>query len=376
MAVGHQADILLTYWRDRIEETGYNFRGLVRKGKHNMKTLFLAAMLATTSLSGHTHADVIQFQHKMVKYAQQNPSLDEWINKMINDMNRLEASPDNIESLNQQMSQVFDDIDQVHKLMTLHRIGIKQLPGPGSNSSQNVSPQIQISVGDNQVSGNTLALAGQTVKDISLPILKENLGYVPDKSTHVVLFSTKNSYRKALKRAGVPTDQISKIVNETGGLTVQSDIWIPLYALQDQSELANVLTHELTHVVLNQQNIGDEIPVWLNEGIAWHDGMLAKSQVSPLKAQQEWDALNAQLQQAVDAGIAVPLTASEDDILNAQYNVEWEDYLAVRQLIQNGGQEKFKSFIQQVEKDGVEKSFLTTFGIPMKEYENNFYQSI
>jgi hypothetical protein len=146
--------------------------------------------------------------------------------------------------------------------------------------------------------------------------------------------------------------------------------------LQDQSDLANVLTHELTHVVLNQKGIGDSLPTWINEGIAWHDGLLAQSQVSPQKTQQLTAKLNQQIHQVAQQQQLLQLSASENDILSANYNVEWEDYLAVQNLLNTYGNQAFLSFLNGISQNGVDASFQQTYNMSRANYEASFYQTL
>jgi hypothetical protein len=283
------------------------------------------------------------------------------------------------QQLNQQLNTLMGQAKQfnqhaiMHKLS--HRIGLHKLPRQGDYGTQNAKDGVQVDAGDRKVSQSTLQAASQIVQQVSLPILKTNVG-LPSGSTKLVLFSSKQSYAAALGQAGVPRDQLNAIVSNTGGLTIGSDIWIPLYNLQDKSDLANVLTHELTHVVLNQKGIGDTIPTWVNEGMAWHDGMQALDQVDSNKAKQESSALTQQVQDAKQNGHLLPLTASEDDILNADYNVEWTDYLAIQNLISQQGPEKMDAFLNGIAKEGVDSSFQATYNEPITQYENDFINKL
>lgn len=279
------------------------------------------------------------------------------------------------QQLNQLMSQAkaFNQHALMHKVS--HRIGLRKLPRQNNYGSQTAQDGIQITAGDRKVTQTTLKAASKIVQQISLPILKSNVG-LPTGSTKLVLFSSKQSYANALAQAGVPHSQLNAIVSNTGGLTIGSDIWIPLYNLEDQSDLANVLTHELTHVVLNQKGIGDTIPTWVNEGMAWHDGMQALDQVDSNKAKQESAALTQQVQEAKQNGHLLPLTASEDDILNADYNVEWTDYLAIQNLISQQGPQKMDAFLNSIAKNGVDASFQAVYQEPITQFENNFINKL
>ncbi|MGZ4111122.1 MAG: hypothetical protein ACXVP5_01580 [Tumebacillaceae bacterium] len=308
---------------------------------------------------------------------QQDANLQQWgqqANQLSDQLNQ---------QLQQQLNQLMNEAQQFNQHAMLrkmsHRIGLRRLPKQSNNyGQQNVNGSgVQVTAGDRRVSQATLQSAGQIVQQISLPILKENVG-LPASGTHLVLFSSQQSYAQALVQAGVPQQQLQSIVSNTGGLTIGNDIWIPLYNLQDKSDLANVLTHELTHVVLNQKGIGDTIPTWVNEGMAWHDGMLALNQVNPNKAKQEAAELTKQVQDAKQNGKLLPLTASEDDILTADYNVEWTDYLAIQNLISQdqNGPAKIDAFLNGIAKQGVDNSFQAQYGQSITQYEKEFTQTL
>jgi hypothetical protein len=121
--------------------------------------------------------------------------------------------------------------------------------------------------------------------------------------------------------------------------------------------------------MLNQESIGDSLPTWLNKGTAWLDGMTAQRQMNPNAADLLARAYNEDLQQAEQDGQLLQLTASEQDILNASYNVEWEDYLVVKVLVDTYGRSKFNVFLTNAH-SGVEQSFENAFAISMSSYVN------
>jgi hypothetical protein len=337
-----------------------------------VKALLLAGTLLLTSLTGGGTGHSYTFEWGQKPFIQQNLSLDNLKNNLLQLLSQFGFSDQDNQVLNEQINQVFSNIDELNNL---HRFKVRHLSRPAAEKPRQVTPTIQIAAGDNRVSDVLMNQAEQMIKEISLPILTKNVGEL-NSQTHIVFFSGKGTYGRALQKAGIDQSQLKSIVEQTGGITVGSDIWVPLYAIEDQSELANILTHELTHVVLNQQGIGDTIPIWVNEGTAWNNGMIAKSQVDPQMAEQEESTLNDQLQEAIDNNQLLPLNTTEEDILKAPYNVEWEDHLAVDQLIQNFGQQKYKAFLDNVPKLGVEKSFKKQFGMTISAFEKQFYEAI
>lgn len=68
-------------------------------------------------------------------------------------------------------------------------------------------------------------------------------------------------------------------------------------------------------------------------------------QVDPRAAQRIENAFNQQIQKVADAGQLLPLTVDEQAILTARYNVEWEGYLALQNLIQQQEIDKFRAFL-------------------------------
>jgi hypothetical protein len=282
---------------------------------------------------------------------------------------------DQATELKEQLSEVIHDIS-VNPAFIQEALGIRKLAPVKGTDSYQASGRMQIIAGDTGVSHATLVSTAHLVEDVSLPVLKEKLGAVPTKHVRIVMFSTPHSYGQALQQAGIPAGQVNQIVKVTGGLAIQSEIWIPLYAVHGKSEQANVLTHELTHVAFNQQGIGSKLPLWINEGMSWHTGMAGKKRISPKAEKRMRTKLNEQIQAVVAANQLLPLTADGNDIIHASYNVEWQDYMAVHDLIETYGEDKMREFLINVKKLGVEASFLQAFGMPLHTFEEKFYKSI
>lgn len=266
------------------------------------------------------------------------------------------------------------DGTQIIEVRIDRRWGIHRLPAVPPQAEQSAGP-VKVQAGDRGVSAATLQRAVTTIQQVSLPVLSSNLNARLGTAT-VVLFSTPSAYANALRQAGLPASEISQIVRKTGGLTVGTEVWVPLYALQGHAELANVVTHELTHVWLNQQGLGDKLPTWINEGIAWYSGMTAEAQVSRVEAEALAQAYDGQLRAAAANGQLLPLSASESDILKANYNVEWEDYRAVQALVQAHGNAALRSFLSASRNEAVSTAFAQAFGISESTFEQQFLQSL
>ncbi len=253
---------------------------------------------------------------------------------------------------------------------------LRRLPRNQAVYAVKTAGQVSVRAGDRGVSGSTVQSASQIVQDLSLPTLKNTLGLAPSQNLNIVLFSAKNTYASALRKAGVPSGSVPALVANTGGLTVGSDIWIPLYALKDKSDLADVLTHEMTHVIFNQMGIGEKLPTWLNEGTAWYEGLTAQASVNQAETLRDITAFHRDVSQAAAAGRLLPLSANEQQILSAPYNVEFEDFMAAQYLIQHYGNASFASFLRQVANEDVSQSFVSQFHISIGTYETSTYRSL
>ncbi|GIM46673.1 hypothetical protein DNHGIG_22220 [Collibacillus ludicampi] len=349
-----------------------------------MKGLLLAGLIAVSH--PFVPASHVQTCENAQPYtlSQQNEGLNELEQKILNDLSSLEdlfnAPEMDPNDLQNRMNQILNDMNRINQTIfdqtSFNHPGVHHLPRVKSGHARTTSSGIEVAAGDPGVPLSTVNMAADIIKNLSIPVIQDSLDSVPARNTHIVLFSSPQSYANSLRKSGISSDEVDNIVSETGGLTIGSDVWIPLYNLQDSSDLANVLTHELTHVVLNQKGIGEQIPTWINEGIAWHNGLTAQSQMNPGKVQEERYALTQQVKQAAEKGQLLPLSADENDILHANYNVEWEDALAVEHLIQNFGKQTFKSFINGIAHSGVEQSFLAHFHMKQSDYEKSFLHTL
>lgn len=251
----------------------------------------------------------------------------------------------------------------------------KKLSRKRTGLSQVAVSNISVNAGDSAVTQNVISAAVDIINQTTLPILKQYVKAAPSQATSIVLFSSSKSYGDALLEAGAPEDSIPAYTEKTGGITVGSDIWIPLYNVSDLSELANVLTHELTHVTFNQMGLGDKLPTWINEGAAWRDGLLAKQKFDSVETMNEMLSQQMSVLQAASSGQMLPLTASEQDIINANYNVEYEDFMAVEALVKQHGANQFKAFLAAANQKDLDQAFQATYNMNIEDYQTSFIQS-
>ncbi|MCF8563740.1 hypothetical protein LLE49_03175 [Alicyclobacillus tolerans] len=236
------------------------------------------------------------------------------------------------------------------------------------------SVQLRLDQGDSQIRESVSRSVLADVQKYSLPVLEHNAGQVPVQTTQLIAFNTDKGYLRSIRQI-FPKNEITNASGQTAGFTLASEVFLPMYEYQNQAYLVNTLTHELTHVVLNQQHIGAVLPTWMNEGFAWYDGMTAERMVSAADAAQLENLLQDGINRAVQTGELLPLTASESDILrvNHIYNVEFEDYLAVKHLIDRYGLAKFRAFLN-ASPQGVAQSFYRQYHMPLSQYQTQFFQ--
>lgn len=301
--------------------------------------------------------------------------LQDWINRFNRDIVRVgqetvkELDVGTYQNIDNGETDGEDLLSRLRKLVPNENQPSGNQPTIQPSQTQSATSGISVNPGDPGVTtddvNRIIAIMGTT----SLFFIPNELGKKPSEA-RIVLFSSKDSFAAALRKVGFPPGLIPHITENTDGMTMGTVIWIPLYNSQDNADLANVITHELTHITLNEMGVSNKLPVWMNEGICWMTGMTAKRAFDPDKTNQQENKLNQQLRAAVRQGRFVPLAASENDILRASYNVEWEDYLAVQNLILAYGLDTFQAFLKDVGSEGVLQSFQKHYGMSLGEYES------
>lgn len=247
-------------------------------------------------------------------------------------------------------------------------LGILPLPEESSVKLQ-ITDKITLTAGDTGITDPALREYSDLIKEISLPTLKSKLNRVPVKIVNITLFTTPEYYGQALLRAGIASSEVTSMVKNSGGVTLNSSIWIPVYNLQGKGGISNALTHELTHVTLNQAGIAGKIPLWLNEGTAWYTGLAAQEKVDPYGAKLEAMVLKDSVQSLAQKGKLLPLDYTEQGL----YSIEAQGYLATDALIKKYSLETFQEFFKQtLNSKEVDKSFSLNFKASLEDYEKSF----
>ena len=122
----------------------------------------------------------------------------------------------------------------------------------------------------------------------------------------------------------------------------------------------NVLAHEFTHALIATSF--SDVPTWVNEGLAWHDGLAAElgdSSLSLLQQSLLWNLWSSPVEAAREGLLQPLLTASS---VATTYNVEAQDNYAVEQLIQADGVSGVEKFLREIPSMGEAKAFQSVFG--------------
>jgi hypothetical protein len=129
----------------------------------------------------------------------------------------------------------------------------------------------------------------------------------------------------------------------------------------DEEFGVNVLAHEFTHALI--YTVSDGIPDWVNEGIAWHQGIGAQMDISPDHLLLHSLQLNVwgEILDHKNKGDLYPL--GKADSLDPKYNVEAQDYYAVEKLIGQYGLPKVIDYVRKIDSVGDETAFSNAFGI-------------
>lgn len=202
----------------------------------------------------------------------------------------------------------------------------------------------------------------------------ETLNMSPQQTVHIYLAQTNADYQTELARLGLSLAQAQSLSKDTGGFTEGDTIIVPISQNKSLPDLVNTLGHEITHVFLN--HYVSDVPSWMNEGLAVHDGMKLQS-LSESQVQYSGYAkrMSESILAAASNGSLIPLTGNEQQVLQGgnSYDLELQDWLAVNWLIQNDGLTAIHNYLQLL-KAGVDsnQAFNDAFGITETTFNTNF----
>lgn len=269
-------------------------------------------------------------------------------------------------------------LDYFHSLTNAIGANTKMIEWPVSqktNSGTGSGSWVHIEAVDNSAKP-AMPRVNAMLNNVALPIIKPLVSRLPLVTSDVKLCGTIQSYKSALTSVHVSRADVALISRETGGIAYGNTAIIPLYQQKTDGDLANSLTHELTHVLFNEIGIGNAIPTWINEGLAWTNGIEAQRQVDPNAATQlEQNVRYTISMRAARKGL-LPLGADENAILHANYNIEGEDYLAVQLLIQERGAPALSSFLNDLKSMDATTAFQKIYHESIADFNQTFQQQM
>ncbi|QQE78132.1 hypothetical protein [Alicyclobacillus sp. SO9] len=221
-------------------------------------------------------------------------------------------------------------------------------PALGPESQASLSKLIRVKAFNSNVPSSQVVHTQNLLKQYDIAAqIASFLGISLRSRATIDLVTTSSDYQQALQAVGVTKAETSKLSLDTGGFTDGSTVIIPLYQNKTTPELVNTLTHELTHVFLNEN--GGALPSWLNEGMAVHMGMLLQTKTEPNLVYSGYAKRMAEnVIAAVISGSLRPLTGDELKVIQgkAPYDLELQDWLAVNMLLQKDGTSPFQKFLR------------------------------
>lgn len=239
--------------------------------------------------------------------------------------------------------------------------------GPSENVSTNVRvhtfggdvPQDQVTEVRNLINKYHIM-----EKDAALTNLKLT------KPVDIYIAKNQSDYEHALSRNGLSVSEAKNLSHDTGGFTLDNTIVIPLYQNGTAADMANTLSHEITHAFINDN--APNIPSWLNEGIAVYDGMTIQRDV---QGQVPYDGYAKRMAETVlDAANThqlLNLTDDENTVLygKSSYDLEIQDWLGVSYLIHHDGIRAMQNYLSLTSRgEDNNAAFIDAFGESSKDY--------
>lgn len=205
-------------------------------------------------------------------------------------------------------------------------------------------------------------------RTVSVPLIERTLGMKFRDVVSIRLFATRRGYDAALIAMGVSSAKAGAMVNRTGGVEAGSSVFLPLFNDPGRYTLTNVLTHELTHVLLYQNHLSHILPIWMNEGTACYEGLAAEREESPTAAASLLEVGLHGVAAAQASATEVPLQASEAGLLRAPYDAEIQDFEAVALLVRRDGLAHYAAFLRRTSGLGVAGAFRDAYGMTLPAF--------
>ena len=233
--------------------------------------------------------------------------------------------------------------------------------------------------GDSGVTRAMLQAVADGVEQAAYPINAAEFGLPLGRVENIKVYSSPAGYFEGLMADGESQSSAATLVRSSAGLSTPQAISIPYYRHPSALELRDTLTHELFHVMARRLGLDYRLPSWANEGIAWYVGLKARAQAStPVYGEGYTGLIRSDTAGAARRGSLLPLFSRNADLfrnLDADYNVEWQDYLAVeylRSLVPDG----INRYLQRLLVEDADTALQTVFGLTQAELDTRVQQML
>lgn len=237
-------------------------------------------------------------------------------------------------------------------------------------------PQVRIVGADTSVTDAQLLETKQLMAGGLLQRVEQEAGLKFKQPVWIFVTNSDKGYEQAIRWYGEDA-QAKMVADESMGVTYGSKVVMPKQRNPLAVEYKSTIAHELIHVLLNQ-NGGEELPSWVHEGMAWETGINLGYQNEPIVMKKQMLGLNrSEVLYAVEMGHYVPLINGIDEQWDEQnaatYNIQAQDHMAYRYIIDKYGREAFMSYLTTYMK-GDHAAFSKVLGLTPQQFEQQFYQ--
>ncbi|WP_018132125.1 stalk domain-containing protein [Effusibacillus pohliae] len=243
-----------------------------------------------------------------------------------------------------------------------------------SAANAETSPQIEVVNGDGRVSPDKMQQIQNLLQNgrIGQKVAQAfRLRFT--QPVRVYLAADKAGYRQVMLAQPAHPVNVDEVAQFTDGLAKGNDVFIPLSEHPAESDLKNVLAHELTHVLFFQNGL-NVMPSWLNEGLAWHQALQLEYENLPNVVSEGRKAeLKQYILKVKQDGRLIGLLSDSEQTIAARpgYNVEIQDWAAVEYLIGTYGYDKVLDYLSR-SKQLWQDPFRSVFGLSAQSFETNF----
>jgi hypothetical protein len=224
--------------------------------------------------------------------------------------------------------------------------------------------------GDEGISDQTIDRVQEMVEEEIVPYLEEMLPVIFRKKYTIKLHSSRESYGANFG------DMAEYYADNTYAAARLTTIMVANYSISSESQLHEILAHELVHVAISHMGLRSKLPLWVNEGLAERLRHEIHSKQPDFVYQSKFDLIS--LIQAAEADkLSVLPQYYYDEVGHVDYrsydHYEW----AIRNLEEEYGYDKLVSYLVALQTDlDNEEAFTQTFGVAPAQFEEGVQERL